>query len=113
MIDFLERYGARNITIVAFDSSAFPILLDAYKCVQTLGYLRYGDRRRWLENHSGEYLAWGGYHPDTYKLLLVISLDEVRTWTQDGWEGEISDQVHMHTGLLKDERVQSLPSVMS
>ncbi|KAL8828242.1 MAG: hypothetical protein Q9170_006686 [Blastenia crenularia] len=113
VVGFLERVGARNITIVAFDASAFPKLLDAYQDARRLGFfIHNSDRRRRLENHVGEYLAWSGYHPDTYKLLLVVSLMEIRTWTPEERGTEILHQVYMHTGVWNEERTRLLLSVM-
>ncbi len=68
----LREQGARNITLVAIDSSRMAIV-DAYRVAKKLGYRNDNqDPRRQLRNHRGEYLICGGYYADSYKLLTVI-----------------------------------------
>ncbi|MCJ1246200.1 hypothetical protein MMC30_003405 [Trapelia coarctata] len=67
-----ERHKA--ITLIAIDSSAMRNVIDAYAVAKSLGYRNdHADERCQLRNHRDEYLVYGGYDADSYKLLLAIT----------------------------------------
>ncbi|KAL8866440.1 MAG: hypothetical protein Q9174_006304 [Haloplaca sp. 1 TL-2023] len=111
VIQHLEDIKARNITLVAFDSSAFAHCVDAYHYAKW--NLRYEDNnedpRRRLRYHHGEWLVWGGYCADDYKLLIALPIHSL---APEEVEQEIMDEVSLFTGIRGDSRAQLLLGIM-
>jgi len=73
-IKFLRSKRYKDITLIAIDSSNMRNIIAFYNVARSLGYKNdHADERRQLRNHWNEYLIYGGYNADLYKLLIVIS----------------------------------------